>query len=175
MSLCGAGASSPLPALIIKKRLPSGAMSKVRTGPSPAVDSSSLATPSSACCCARTMSLHADALDGAVGREVEQLVAAPRPHRRAAAARGHLPTARLHVGERTHVDLEAAGFVRFVRQPLSLGRQFSVPLVEHRLHQGRGGLTDIGEGGRSASGSRIRSSGRRLPTFFETGSRSRPA
>ena len=83
----------------------------------------------------RRSRLHADAHNLAFGRDVEQLVSLPRPQRRSAASRGHLPSSSIELREGLHVNFVAARFARLIHQPLAAGGHLGVPLVERSLEE----------------------------------------
>ena len=65
----------------------------------------------------------------------KQLMPIGRPHRRPAAATRNLTLPVSYVWKRPHVDLRLAGLVRFVRHPMSVGRNLRITLVERRLQK----------------------------------------
>lgn len=70
------------------------------------------------------------------------------PYRHLAAARGHLPMARVDIRKWSRVDFIAAGLVGLVDQPSAVRRYFTVEFIEFRFDQRRVGLT-AARGGRT--------------------------
>src|SRR5262249_33953670 len=85
----------------------------------------------------RSACFHATHHHGAVRRHVEEFSSIARPERHTAATRGYLPSPGSDLGERTHVDLEAARLVGLVRQPLTTGGYFPVPFGKGCLDEWR--------------------------------------
>ena len=138
MSAGGAAPASVPGALIIRKRWPSGDTSYVRPGLAPAAPVSSAPREKlhrRAGVPHRAARLHRHAQQRAVGSDIEQFLAAPRPEWLRPPRSRDLPLAAADVWKGPDVDFKGARTVGLVRQPPAVGRDDPVVFVELRLQQ----------------------------------------